>query len=237
MAADRPAPSRSARRSGVVVPRQATWRQRVVARGVWFGLTLLGATMRFRVHDESGHFAGNRHPPQVIFALWHNRLALSLVIFRRFVLRRCPGRRLAGLVSASRDGGLLARIMELFGAVPVRGSTSRRGPQALLELVSEAGRGADLAVTPDGPRGPCYRVQAGVVAAAQLTGLAVVPVAFNYSWKVKLRSWDRFQIPLPFSRCDIRLGPAVPVPREADNAGREAARARLEAALLARTRD
>ena len=83
---------------------------------------------------------------------------------------------MAALVSASKDGGFLSGILELFGVQPVRGSSSRRGPQALLELTTWAERGHDLTITPDGPRGPCYQVQDGVMSLAQLTGLPIVPV-------------------------------------------------------------
>ena len=83
------------------------------------------------------------------------------------------------MVSASRDGGILAGILEQFGVKPVRGSSSRRGPQALLEMTTWAERGYDLAITPDGPRGPRYKVQEGVISAAQLTGLPIVPVGVS----------------------------------------------------------
>ena len=116
---------------------------------------------------------------KIIFAIWHNRLALSLVLYRRYVARRDRSRRLVAMVSASRDGGMLAGILERFGVQPVRGSSSRRGPQALREMVSWGKRGHDLAITPDGPRGPCYIVQEGVISIAQLTGLPIVPVCVS----------------------------------------------------------
>jgi len=219
------------RKSGVVTPKRATFRQRVAARFIWLFISAIGGTLRFRKLDGAGLFSGDKPPPQMIFAIWHNRLALSLLIYRRFLLRRWPDRHVAGLVSASRDGGLLARIMELFGAIPVRGSTSKRGAQGLLELTTAAEQGADLAVTPDGPRGPCYTVQEGIIAAAQVTGLPIVPVSYDLGWRIQLRSWDRFLIPIPFSRCVVRAAEPVQVPREADKAGREAARQLLETRL------
>ena len=178
-----------------------------------------------------------RRRTKLIFAIWHNRLALALVLYRRYVARRDRGRQLVALVSASRDGGLLTAIFELFGVQPVRGSSSRRGAQALREMVSWAERGHDLAITPDGPRGPCYKVQEGVISTAQLTGLSIVPVSYRLNWKIRLKSWDRFQIPLPFARCEITIGQALHVPREATGAEREALRKQLEANLMAITRD
>jgi lysophospholipid acyltransferase (LPLAT)-like uncharacterized protein len=132
---------------------------------------------------------------------------------------------------------MLARVLELFQVEPVRGSSSRRGAQALRELVTWSERGYDLAITPDGPRGPCYVIRDGVIATAQLTGLAIVPVAFYLNWKIRVKSWDRFQIPLPFARCEITTGPVMHVPREASDTEREALRQRLETELRAITRD
>jgi len=224
------------RRPGVIIPHRANWHQRVAAALIHGLIRSLAATLRFSLNDQSGLFVGETKEA-VIFAIWHNRLALSLVLYQRYVQRRQPSRRLAALVSASRDGALLARILELFGVEPVRGSTSRRGPQALRELTSWGERGYDLAITPDGPRGPCYVVQDGVMALAQLTGLPIVPVSYHLSWRLNPRTWDRFQVPLPFARCEINIGEAVRLPREATDAEREALRQRLEQSMKAITKD
>jgi hypothetical protein len=167
----------------------------------------------------------------VIFCLWHNRLAISMVVHRRHP------RKLAALVSASKDGALLAAVLGRFGVEPIRGSSSRRGPQALLELTSRAQMGFDLAVTPDGPRGPRYVVQEGVIALAQLTGLPIIPVTCNTRWKICLKSWDRFQVPLPFSSCELILNEPILVPREADGAKREELRRELETNLRQSSND
>src|SRR5207245_2002111 len=148
-----------------------------------------------------GLFGGSAPKERLIFAVWHNRLALVLTAYRRHVTRWAPDRRLAGMVSASRDGGMLAVALRRFGVEPVRGSSSRRGGQAVREMVAWAERGYDLAMTPDGPRGPRYVLQDGVIVTAQLTGLPIVPVSYHLRWKIQLKSWDRFQVPLPFSRC------------------------------------
>ena len=119
----------------------------------------------------------------------------------------------------------------------MRGSSSRRGAQALRELVSWGERGYDLAITPDGPRGPSYNVQEGVIATAQLTGLVIVPAAYHLNWKVRLKSWDRFQFPLPFACCEVTTGPVMRVPRDATEANREELRKQLEAQMRSITRD
>jgi lysophospholipid acyltransferase (LPLAT)-like uncharacterized protein len=221
---------------GRVVPQQPTFGARVAARLIQLLVCGLAATLRWRFTDASGVSAGTLQGP-VIFATWHNRLALSLIVYRKFVAATAPGRRLAALVSASRDGALLARVLELFEVQPVRGSTSRRGGQSLLELTSAAEQGLDVAITPDGPRGPCYEVQRGVIALAKLTGRPVVPVSYRLGWKVRLKSWDRFQIPLPFSRCEVRFGAAIAVGSTSPEPEQEAARAQLETRLRELTAD
>ena len=223
-------------KSGIVVPHRAKWHQRLAARLIWLIVRCMAATIRFRLDDRSGYLSG-APKEAIIFAVWHNRLALSLTMYERFVRCYQPERKLGALVSASKDGGLLARVLELFCIEPVRGSSSRRGAQALRELVAWGNLGYDLAITPDGPRGPCYVVRDGVIATAQLTGLTIVPASYRLNWKIQLKSWDRFQIPLLFARCDITTGKVMHVPREATDAERESLRQQLEAEMRAITQD
>jgi len=230
----RPRASRP-KQGGVVIPHQAVWHQRLAAALMYGSIRSLAATLRFRLDDRSGFFAGHAPPEPVIFCIWHNRLALCLILYQRYVQRFQPERQMAAMVSASKDGAFLARILELFRVQPVRGSTSRRGPQALRELMTWGEQGYDLAITPDGPRGPRYAIQEGVVSVAQLTGLPIVPISYHLNWKKPLRSWDRFQVPLPFARCEVRAGEIVRVPRESGDAEREALRRELEARMRAIT--
>jgi lysophospholipid acyltransferase (LPLAT)-like uncharacterized protein len=229
-------PKRPKRKSGVVVPNHPRWHQRFAAFGIFVVEFLITCTLRIRLDDRAGVVAGRVQAP-VIYCLWHNRLALCMFVWRNYARRHLPGNGLAALISASKDGALLAATLAQFGVQPVRGSSSRRGAQALVELSSALERGVNVAITPDGPRGPCYRVQPGVIALAQLTGAPIVPVSYHASWKFTLKSWDRFQIPLPFARCEIRSGPALTCPRDATEEQREALRVQLEAALLALTQD
>jgi lysophospholipid acyltransferase (LPLAT)-like uncharacterized protein len=215
---------------GVVPPHVPNRSQRIIAWVVFLLERLVTASLRCRWQDHSGLAEGNE-PRPVIFCLWHNRLATSMVVHRRL-----PGR-LTALVSASRDGALLAAVLSRFGVEHVRGSTSRRGPQALLELTGRALRGSDLALTPDGPKGPRYVVQPGIIALAQITGLSIIPVTCNIRRKLCLKSWDCFQIPLPFSRCELILNEPIHVPRGADEAAREERRRELQASLLQSARD
>jgi len=224
------------RRNGVAIPNQPNRKQRLTAALVVGAVRTISSSLRWHLHDPEGHMLGGG-PGPVIFAIWHNRLALSLTMYRRYIVRVQPHRRMAAMVSASRDGAMLARVLELLKVEPVRGSTSRRGPQALRELVAWAKRGFDLAITPDGPRGPRYVLQEGVIALAQLTGLPIVPASYRLSWKVTAGSWDRFQIPVPGSRCDVRVGRPLTVPENAPPEERVRLRQELEADLIGITQD
>jgi lysophospholipid acyltransferase (LPLAT)-like uncharacterized protein len=219
------------------VPHQPKWIHRLGALGIYAFDRALISTLRPSWADHSLLFDPAQPAQSVIFCIWHNRLAIAMWLYRLRPLRSSPQRRLAALVSASRDGAFLAAVLEQFGVQPVRGSSSRRGPQALLELTRWAEQGYDLAITPDGPRGPRYVVQEGVIVLAQLTGLPIVPVSCWLSRKWILKSWDAFQIPQPFSRCQINVGKVLRVPRELTDAERETLRADLEKTMQSLTED
>jgi hypothetical protein len=239
MAADPAKPPSAAplrRYGGRVVPTRLRWHGRLAAWLVYRLIRTVTATARFRFEGPPGVREQILDQP-VIFSIWHNRLAMALPAYERVVRRERPARRMAAIVSASKDGALVARVLEHFGVEPVRGSTSRRGPQALRELVSQAERGFDLAITPDGPRGPCYEVQEGVIAMAQLTGLPVIPTSYSVNPKYRLKSWDRFQIPLPFASWELRVAEPIRIPREADEEERRRLRAELERRMRAITPD
>lgn len=220
----------------VVVPHRPKWYQWAAAWAVMALIRLVAATLRFRWEDTSGHLMHGPGTP-AIYATWHNRLVLSMPAYYLYVRRHSRSAGLAAMVSASKDGGFLAAILECFKVEPVRGSSSRRGPQALLELTTWAERGFDLAITPDGPRGPRYQVQDGVMSLAQVTGMPIVPFSCFLTWKFCINSWDEFQIPLPFSSCAMRFGKPVLVPRQATDAEREVLRHQLEDTLLSLSGD
>jgi lysophospholipid acyltransferase (LPLAT)-like uncharacterized protein len=187
----------------------------------------LGATLRL---TESGlpvvePLWAARQP--LIYAVWHGRLLMIPWLNAR--LSRTRGaRRARVLASRSRDGELVARWVARFGLPVVRGSSSRGGAAALRALATAVRAGEDVAVVPDGPRGPCERLQAGLVVLAATSGAPVVPLGFSARPARRLASWDRFLVPYPFARAALVFGPAVRVARDAD---RERARASLEAAL------
>lgn len=210
---------RNPQSSGVIVPQPLKWHQRLAGTIIYATVRAVSMTLRYRWEYHPEVLRPDMHP--VIFAAWHNRLPLSLIMYRHYARQRRQPQRLAAIVSASKDGGIVARVLEYFGVQPVRGSSSRRGPQALLELKSWSKRGYDIAVTPDGPRGPRYVVQSGTISLAQLTGRPIVPASYDLRWKITLKSWDRFQIPLPFGRVVMKFGKPLLVPRESSDTERD----------------
>jgi lysophospholipid acyltransferase (LPLAT)-like uncharacterized protein len=151
---------------------------------------------------------------------WHGRLLMLPFLY--------PGKELHVLISVHRDGEIIANIVKRFGFSAVRGSSSKGGKEALNEMVRLGNENKDLAITPDGPRGPAEIVKPGVAKLARLTGKAVVPVAFASSRCKRLKSWDRFLIPYPFSRGAFVTGEPLYY-REGEEM--EAFRLRIEDAL------
>jgi lysophospholipid acyltransferase (LPLAT)-like uncharacterized protein len=221
--------------SGRVTPHAPTIGQRLAARLIHGLVRAVSLTMRYRWERDPRNLSIDGRP--YIFCIWHNRLSLSIVVYERYMAAVARPAKMAGLVSASRDGALLSRVLELLGVQPVRGSSSRRGAQALLELNGWLERGYDAAITVDGPRGPRYVVKPGVVGLAQVTGRAIVPTMYQLSRKWTLTSWDQFQIPVPFSTCTIHFGDPIRIERDASDKQREAVRQEVQRQLLAMTRD
>ena len=193
-------------------------------------LRLLRFTWRVYFSDPHGIMEAGRDRP-LIFCAWHNRLAYVMIAIREDIQPK-TGRRLAAMVSASRDGAFLVEILRAFDVEPVRGSTSRRGRQALLELSRQVKAGLHLGITPDGPRGPCYEIQDGILSLAQLTGLPIVPLGCQARRKVRFKSWDRFQLPWPLTRCDVAIGEPLEVPRKATDEERNALKDDLKRRMM-----
>jgi lysophospholipid acyltransferase (LPLAT)-like uncharacterized protein len=197
----------------------------IATTGAWI-VRLVVATLRIRVHDEAGVLGGPSEP-RLIWVFWHNRLFVIPRLLNRYLPHR-PG---SALTSASKDGAILAAFLQQFNIRPIRGSSSRRGAAALLEMKRLVAQGYDVAITPDGPRGPRYRLNAGPIALAQKTGALVMPIRVQYSRFWQLKSWDAFRIPIPFARVDITLLPLHTVLPTENEAAFEAERARLESIL------
>jgi lysophospholipid acyltransferase (LPLAT)-like uncharacterized protein len=168
----------------------------------------IASTLRVTVDDRAGILHRPDRAP-VIIAFWHNRTFLMAPYYEKY----CWGNTTFTFISRSRDGQFMAEVARRFGVMAVRGSSSRHGMSAALGALRKAGdEKIDLTITPDGPRGPRYEVQPGVLRLAQATGRPIVAIDCQIKWKIELKSWDRFRIPLPFSRVYLSTAPAIDVP-------------------------
>jgi lysophospholipid acyltransferase (LPLAT)-like uncharacterized protein len=226
------APARQS--SGVVIPRSLPWHRRMLASAVAL-LYWLSIKSWHRTWKDTADNSRTKAP--VIFCVWHDHLVLAVASYDDHVLEKWNEKGLATMVSASGDGAFLAAVLEKFGVQAIRGSTSRRGPQALLEATRWLRKGYSVAITPDGPRGPSRHIQDGIIYLAQVSGRPIVPISNFTRWKIRLPSWDRFQIPLPFARCILYDNDPISVPRDATDAEREQLRFRLEESMRAITLD
>jgi lysophospholipid acyltransferase (LPLAT)-like uncharacterized protein len=201
-----------------------------VARG---SATALAAAYMWLVHRTTRWEVRNGDIPQAywdksapfVLAFWHGRLLMVPFAWdHRHALRV--------LISRHRDGELITRTVSHFGIGSVRGSSkSGEGAAALREMVKLVRGGGYVGITPDGPRGPRMRASEGVVAAARLTGVPVIPLGVSTARRRLLNSWDRFLLPMPLSHGVFVWGEPIVIDRDADDAACRAARQQIETAL------
>jgi 3-deoxy-D-manno-octulosonic-acid transferase len=180
-----------------------------VAFVCWVPLMLLMSTLCVRVTGREKVRRLMRERGGVILALWHGTVMIPVYVMRH--------KNLFSLVSISRDGEIISRLLGLMGWRTVRGSTHRWGTRALRAAARVLEDGQALGVTPDGPRGPVRQVQAGTVYLASLTGCPIVPVGVGVTSCWRLKTWDRHAVPHPFSTAAVCDGEPVEVPRDADS--------------------
>ena len=187
-------------------------------------IAALGSTLTWKVEGlEHLNFEGNGKRP--IMAFFHGRVLTATYFFR--------DRGIVVMISENFDGEWIARIIERFGYGTSRGSTSRGGQRALLRLKRDMEKGRPAGFAVDGPRGPARKVQPGVIWLAKLTGNPVVPFHMEASHYWSLKSWDRTQIPRPFSTVALAVGKPIDVAAEVNEASIEAKRTEVEGALYA----
>ena len=188
-------------------------------------LKLLAWTLRVKWTDDGTFYDRTRRP--VILCIWHNRLLGSILADYR-ARRRCHPVKV--LTSASKDGGWLAAMARRFTLGNVRGSSSRRGAAALLELSRAIGEGNDIVITPDGPRGPNYQIAPGIIHLASHAGVHIVPVKVTVDrfWRIG-KKWDALWIPKPFARLTLEFLEPLNISDAADSL--EAGTARLAAVM------
>ena len=178
---------------------------------------------RVRIVDPDGLINTSE---RMVAVTWHNRLLFFPAVFPKAVRKRT-----VAVVSASRDGQYIADLIKCFGLRSARGSSSKAGAHAQLEAARALKAGNHVSFTPDGPRGPRYHMSKGPIHLASLHGTSVVPVAINASRYWECRSWDRFQIPKPFSTLTLVIGTPVPIPPDLSSEELEHYRKMLEDAL------
>ena len=204
------------------------WRARwLIALGFRL-LQIWARTLRYEIDDRAG-VIGKPVNENYIGALWHNRLLIFPFVLRRFFSNRGG----AALISASRDGELLADAIKRFDFDVVRGSSSRLGARAILQLTDVLASGRDVVITPDGPRGPAYELGPGIIFLAQKSGAPVVPVNMEYSSYWRLKSWDRFILPRPFSKVRVIIGQSHHVRSTSTPEEFETERLRLQGVMMA----
>lgn len=196
----------------------------------WAGSLLirsLGSTWKIHFDEREIEDIRARHPA-VIYAFWHGRL-LPLSYTHR-------NRSIDVLASEHKDGELMGRTIRFMGFGHIRGSSTRRGARAILELAGRVRRGFDVGITVDGPKGPRHVVKPGSLEIAKLTGAPVVPLTASSNRHWTFASWDEFQVPKPFARVYVLYGEPVLVGPDAGTGEIEAARLLLEERLREITR-
>jgi lysophospholipid acyltransferase (LPLAT)-like uncharacterized protein len=172
--------------------------RRLLLLPLWGLMRIWARTLRFECSEETRALLGDTSAPAVLLC-WHNRLFLAAEIYQRY---RRP-RTTYGLVSTSKDGAWLAAFFDLIGLRTVRGSSSRRGREALLDLSARLAEGNDVALTPDGPRGPIYSFKPGAAILVGRSRARVLLFGSGYSAAWRLKSWDAFILPRPFSTVSL----------------------------------
>lgn len=174
-------------------------------------IVLYTKTLRIRIIDPEG-FLGPDGPFPVVATVWHNRIL--------FLGPCCPAARrekFSILISASRDGRHIANVIHGIGFRSVAGSSSRGGTQALRQLLTVLESGNSIIIPVDGPRGPRYQPHLGAASLADLSGVPILAASLNAPSRWEVKSWDRLQIPKPFSRVTLVIGKTRPFPAELRN--------------------
>jgi len=199
------------------------WQAATIAAAGYPVVALLGRTLKWRVDGLEHLEAVLRAGRQPVLAFWHGRILPATYYFRR--------RRIVVMTSENFDGEWIARIIERFGYQAARGSTSRGGPRALVEMKRSMEQGQPAGFTLDGPRGPAGRAQPGAVWLAKATGNPIVPFHIEAARHWTARSWDRTQIPKPFSTVALAVGRPIEVAAASTDADIETTRQDLETVL------
>lgn len=189
----------------------------------YFMIRLIGSTARFEVIDWENHEKATLNGGLPIYNFWHDRIFLTTYWWRN--------RRIVVMTSKSFDGEYIARFIQRFGYGAARGSSTRGGVGAIVEMVRLMRQGCTTAFTLDGPKGPPYVAKMGPVLLAKKSGHPMLPVTMTLKRYWKAPSWDSFQIPKPFTRARVYVAPPIYVAADADDEMLEVKRNELQKAL------
>lgn len=200
------------------------WLIRAADLAFFILIKLIGRTVKFEVEGWENWEVASRDRKIPIYTFWHNRVFLSTYFWQR--------RRIVVMTSRSFDGEYIARFIQRFGYGAARGSSTRGATGAIVEMIRLMRGGSPTAFTIDGPKGPRYVAKMGAVLLAKKTGNPILPftIAAERFWGAK-KSWDRSQVPKPFSRALVLIAPPIYVPADADEALLNAKRDELQNSL------
>ena len=197
---------------------------------VWFisligylAIRVIGSTLRWQVEGQENLQAIRAANKKAIFTFWHGRIFLGTYFFRN--------QGIVVMTSRNRDGEYIARVIRRFGYGTARGSSTRGGKRALVEMIHEMRNNSDVAFTIDGPKGPRYVAKPGAVWLASKTGSAIFPFHMSPQRRWVLNSWDLFHIPKPFTRVLVLMGAPIYVKANATEAEIEESQEALQRSL------
>ena len=200
-------------------------KEKIIGNLVGYIIQLLSRTLRIRFERPESFEALES---SVILVFWHGQIIPATAAWIHCGPRPMP---LVALTSASKDGAIIEHTMSTFDVQSVRGSSSRRGTAALIELKKTLDAGNDICITPDGPRGPHRILQLGPLKLAQLTGVPILPLRVHCSSSWKLKTWDSFEIPKPFSTLYLSIDAPHFIPRKCSEEEMETLRCQIEGNL------
>ena len=217
-----------------IAARPGEWRRlwrndrlrRLLCWAIHHYIRLVYATNRWQIEGGEAPLRLRRDGRAFILAFWHGRLLMIPMAWQRLAPMHM-------LISAHRDGRIIADAVTYFGVQSIAGSTRRGGSSALRAMLRHLQAGECVGVTPDGPRGPAMVASGGIVEVARLAGVPILPVTYATSRRRLLATWDRFHLALPFGRGIFIWGEPIEIPAGLDADGLEAARALVEARMNA----
>lgn len=185
--------------------------------------------MRIKFVGRQHYLALKKKKKPFVITLWHGRILLPIYVHR--------GEGIRGMASLSQDGRMVAQTILKLGYRIAWGSSSRRGKEALHELAAALKRGEVGALIPDGPRGPRHRLKMGAIVLSLKTGAFLLPLTYAATRRTVFRSWDRFYLPWPSSRCVIMYGEPIWVSPDLSDDALEAFRKQVEERMIALERE